>query len=79
MTLMEPIKPVATAGITCTVADLRRAVNAAAFVVERRNTIPVLGCLRIEPLNDKLRIESTNLDSWLMVDCPAPALRASHS
>ncbi|MBT0778031.1 DNA polymerase III subunit beta [Paracoccus sp. pheM1] len=71
MTLMEPIKPAATAGINCTVADLRRAVNAAAFVVERRNTVPVLGCLRIEPLNDKLRIESTNLDSWLMVDCPA--------
>lgn len=71
MTLMEPIKPAASGGITCTVADLRRAVNAAAFVVERRNTIPVLGCLRIEPLNDKLRIESTNLDSWLMVDCPA--------
>ncbi|AZV00373.1 DNA polymerase III beta subunit [Paracoccus phage vB_PthS_Pthi1] len=71
MTLMEPIKPAAQAGITCTVADLRRAVNAAAFVVERRNTIPVLGCLRIEPLNDKLRIEGTNLDSWLMVDCPA--------
>ncbi|MEG4645168.1 DNA polymerase III subunit beta [Paracoccus sp. APAP_BH8] len=71
MTLMEPIKPAATAGIACTVEDLRRAVNAAAFVVERRNTIPILGCLRIEPLNDKLRIEGTNLDSWLMVDCPA--------
>ena len=71
MTLMEPIKPPTTTGITCNVADLRRAVGAASIVVERRNTIPILGCLRIEPLNGKLRVEGTNLDSWLTVDCPA--------
>ncbi|MDQ7775285.1 MAG: DNA polymerase III subunit beta [Paracoccus aminovorans] len=76
MTLMEPIKPAATAGITCTVADLRRAVIAAASIVERRNTIPVLGCLRIKPRDGLLEIEATNLDSWLTVDCEATCAAA---
>lgn len=76
MTLMEPIKPVATAGITCTVADLRRAVNAAASIVQRRNTIPVLGCLRITPRDGLLEIEATDLDSWLTVDCDATCAAA---
>lgn len=71
MTLMEPIKPAAKAGITCTVADLRRAVIAAASIVQRRNTIPVLGCLRITPRDGLLEIEGTDLDTWLTVDCDA--------
>lgn len=71
MTLMEPIKPATSAGITCTVADLRRAVIAAVSIVQRRNTIPVLGCLRITPRDGLLEIEATNLDSWLTVDCDA--------
>ncbi|QFG38326.1 DNA polymerase-3 subunit beta [Paracoccus pantotrophus] len=76
MTLMEPIKPATSAGITCTVADLRRAVIAAASIVQRRNTIPVLSCLRITPRDGLLEIEATDLDSWLTVDCDATCAAA---
>lgn len=69
MTLMKPIPPAAT--ITCTVADLRRVVTAAASVVARRNTIPVISCLRIIPHDGALEVEGTNLDAWLSVRCDA--------
>lgn len=57
--------------IRCTVADLRRAVSVAASVVERRNIIPILGCIAIHPKADKLTICGTDLDLMLSVDCPA--------
>ena len=62
--------------IRCLVADLRNAVAAAATVIERRNTIPVLGCLHIVPGKDELMISGTNLDAWLTVRCPAHAAKA---
>ena len=71
MSMIQPITPATTAGITCTVADLRRAVTAACSIVERRNTIPVIGCLRIIPLDDQIEVEGTNLDTWLSVRCAA--------
>lgn len=60
--------------ILCTVADLRPAVTAAASVVQRWNTIPIIGCLRITPKAGKLIIEGTNLDTWMRVECAADAV-----
>ena len=72
MTLMDPIKTQAEAGvIRCLVADLRNAVAAVAQVIERRNTIPVLSCLHIDPRKDVLLIGGTDLDNWMTVRCPA--------
>lgn len=71
MTLMEPINHAATGGITCLVADLRNAVAAAAQVIERRNTIPVLDCLHIEPCKNALVVSGTNLDAWMTASCEA--------
>lgn len=51
--------------------DLRRAVAQASAVVQRRNTIPVLGCLLVKPGKDKLEITGTDLDSLLTIECAA--------
>lgn len=77
MSKMETIRPPTSAGITCRAGDLRRAVNAASMVVERRNTIPVLGCLRITPLDNRLEIAGTDLDNCLTVTCEATCSEAS--
>lgn len=70
-------EPVASAtSMRCTVADLRRAVSLASSVVERRNTIPVLGCIAIYPQADKLTICGTDLDQMLSVECPAQCVEA---
>lgn len=66
-----PAETIAAGVIRVSVPDLRRAVNQTAAVVERRNTIPVLGCLRVVPHGDKLLITATDLDMWLTVECPA--------
>lgn len=57
--------------IRATAGDLRRAVAQAATIVNRRNTIPVLGCLLIRPGKDGLEISGTDLDTLLTVECPA--------
>lgn len=80
MGLIEPIaapSAAAEAGtIRCLVADLHNAVAAAATVIERRNTIPVLDCLHIAPGKGELMISGTNLDAWLTVRCPAHTAKA---
>lgn len=62
--------------ISCTVADLRRAVSLAASVVERRNCIPVLGTIAFHPAAGKLTICGTDLDRMLSVDCVAECVAA---
>lgn len=43
-------------------ADLKRAVNIASQVVERRNTIPIIGTIRITVSADAAMVRATNLD-----------------
>jgi DNA polymerase III subunit beta len=51
--------------------DLLAAVKRASSVVEARNTIPILGCLRIEATDTGLRLSGTCLDTWITVSCRA--------
>lgn len=57
--------------IRANAGELRKAVAQASNVVQRRNTIPVLGCLQVRPGRDKLEITGTDLDSLLTIECPA--------
>lgn len=69
---IKPAHPPCDKGtITVTISDLRPAVVKAVAIVERRNTIPILGCLHITPKRDKLEIRATNIDTWLTITCPA--------
>jgi DNA polymerase III subunit beta len=49
--------------------QLTRALALASTVVERRNTIPALGCIKIMA-NGKLTLESTDLDTSARVEMP---------
>lgn len=51
--------------------ELLNAVTKAAAAVERRNTIPILGFLRIEAANDTVKITATNMDMEVSVTAPA--------
>lgn len=48
-------------------ADLRRAVALAARVIERRNTIPILGTIRLTANADTAMLRATNLDMEITI------------
>lgn len=52
-------------------ADLMRAIPAAAGVVERRTTIPVLACLLLRAGAEGLTVVATDLDRQFEAQCPA--------
>ena len=56
---------------TVALAELRLAANRLARVIERRNTIPALGCVRIRFNGDRLTLEATDLKMTLMLDLEA--------
>lgn len=58
-----------TQSVTFNAADLRRAVTIAAQVVERRNTIAILGMLRITADRNAAVVRATNLDIEIFADC----------
>lgn len=58
------------APIRCKASDLRAAITAAASVVRRYGSIPILLSLRITPTAEGLEIEGTDLDAWMRVRCP---------
>lgn len=52
-------------------ADLLQAVSRATAVVERRNTIPILGCLKFVGADGRARIFGTDLDTEVTSECEA--------
>lgn len=52
-------------------APLGKALALVASVVERRNTVPVLGCVRLKALNGSLSLAATNLDAAIAITLPA--------
>ena len=56
---------------TVALAELRLAANRLGRVIERRNTIPALGCVRIRFKSDRLTLEATDLKMSLALDLEA--------
>ena len=65
--------PESADGVSATVAlaELRLAANRLARVVQRWNTIPALGCVRIRFTDDQLSLEATDLTMTLALDLDA--------
>ncbi|PJE26518.1 DNA polymerase III subunit beta [Pseudooceanicola marinus] len=56
---------------TVALAELRLAANRLSRVIERRNTIPAIGCVRVRFKSDRLTLEATDLKMTLMLDLEA--------
>ncbi|WP_198431924.1 DNA polymerase III subunit beta, partial [Pseudooceanicola marinus] len=56
---------------TVVLAELRLAANRLSRVIERLNTIPALGCVRIRFKSDQLTLEATDLKMTLTLDLEA--------
>lgn len=52
------------------VAGLRAALALARLVVEKRNTVPVLGTVLLSERDGALHVQATNLDCWIDVSLP---------
>lgn len=57
--------------ITIETRDLLRGIEAAGLAIERRNTLPILGGVRIKPDADGLRLSGMDMD--MQVDAQIPA------
>lgn len=49
--------------------DLAAALKSVLTVIEQRNTIPILGCVRLKEEGARLTVEGTDLDMVLKTDC----------
>ena len=60
--------------ISIKVAELKPALTGLGKIVNRRQTLPVLGCLRIERTKTgRIELTATDLDTSVVVQCETPA------
>lgn len=67
---MATVQDTSTQKATLPLASLKHALKIASAVIERKTTIPVLQCVRLDHSAAGLSVESTNMDVYMRVTMP---------